>query len=61
MKIQIGDGVTYIAELLLIRGEYKKLYKMGHGYIAQIVNNDLFYVWNGVRFALVQKIDIIQH
>ena len=60
MQIYIGDGITYSAELFRIAGNtYKRLEKNGYGYISQIVNNELVYVWNGIRHVLVHRKDII--
>jgi hypothetical protein len=63
MAIKIGDGVTYRAELFRVKGNrYARLEKEGHGYIVDKAGKDLFYVFNGVRHALVAREDItIQH
>lgn len=63
MAIEIGDGVTYRAELFRVKGnKYARLEKEGHGYIVQKASKDFFYVFNGVRNVLVAREDIIiQH
>lgn len=60
MQMYIGDGITYSAELFRIAGnQYRRLEREGHGYIVEKVNDELVYVFNGVRTALVHKRDII--
>lgn len=60
MKLYLGDGITYSAELFRIKGNrYKRLERKGYGYVSQLVNDELVYVWNGIRHALVHKKDIL--
>jgi hypothetical protein len=60
MQMYVGDGITYSAELFRVAGNtYRRLEREGHGYIVERVNDELIYVFNGVRTALVHKKDII--
>jgi len=60
MQMNVGDGITYSAELFRVAGNtYRKLEREGHGYIVDRVNDELVHVFNGVRVALVHKRDII--
>lgn len=62
MKLNIGDGVSYRAELFRIKSKhYTRLDKEGHGYILRIINDELVYVWNGVRVVLVRRNDITKN
>jgi len=60
MRLYVGDGVTYRAELFRVApNTFRKLEKEGHGYIVDKVSDDLFYVFNGVRNCLVSRMDIM--
>lgn len=60
MVVHTGDGITYSAELFRIAGStYQRLYREGHGYIVIKINNELVYVFNGVRVCLVHIDDIV--
>lgn len=59
MRVRIGDGITYRAELVRVGAEYKRVERTGHGYIIQLINNELIYVWNGIRLVLIHRTDII--
>lgn len=60
MQMRIGDGITFRAELFRVKNNtYKRLEREGNGYIIEKVNDDLVYVYNGIRVCLVHRNDII--
>lgn len=58
LKYSIGQWINYSAELFLIRGEYKRLFREGKGIIIKIHADGYIHVFNGVRIALVRVTDI---
>ncbi len=57
-KYHKGQLIYYSAELFLIKGRYKRLYKEGQGIITVVHPDGFFHVWNGIRYALVHRTDI---
>lgn len=62
MRHKIGDGITYRAEIFRVKGNtYSRLEREGYGYIVNVINDELVYVYNGVRTLLVHREDIIKN
>lgn len=59
-KYNVGQWINYSAELFLIRGSYKRLYKSGRGQIVRIHPDGYLHVFNGVRTVLIHRTDIIE-